>query len=385
MWNKCGAAHEARLRQASADAYLFHVGNTGDSLSKNLLPPGILQILLKNRRKRMKDMESIHAFESQNEAGRNIAPVSWTELPGSENVRYCLTMDRTLHFGKINPESEAMICCPLSDSLKSSLSFGRSTSNQQETIDTIRRVAADDVIKISESGAARMFYNLENLVSAELKNFDFSASTSMAFMFCGCEALETVDAEFWNTALVEDMGYMFSDCISLRTLPIKNWDTSSVRSFCGMFDKCVSLQNLEVDAWETGNVTNMKYMFNGCKSLQRLNLNHWNTANVRKMRMMFGNCVSLRELRLSSWDTSNVSTMWNMFLNCGSLKELDLTGWNTARAENMYGLFEGCRALEILTIGRNFNFCESTENIWKEESNDEKDCEYSEMGVFGSS
>lgn len=49
VWNKCGAVHEARLRQASADAYLFHVGNTGDSLSKNLLPPGILQILPGNR------------------------------------------------------------------------------------------------------------------------------------------------------------------------------------------------------------------------------------------------------------------------------------------------------------------------------------------------
>lgn len=187
-----------------------------------------------------------------------------------------------------------------------------------------------------------MFYDCENLVSADLSGMDTSDVLYMDEMFDGCEALTSVNISSFDTSNVRDMNRMFYACYSLTDLDVSGFDTSNVTDMHEMFCACSSLSKLEVNHFDTKNVTNMSSMFSGCSSLTALDVSNFNTSKVTDMGHMFSSCEALTALELKNFDTSNVTDMCGMFSYCSSLKALDVSSFRTPLVTDMSGMFSDC-------------------------------------------
>lgn len=202
------------------------------------------------------------------------------------------------------------------------------------------------VVKAKVIGNAdKMFEYCENMESVDLKNADFSETTSMAGFFQGDINLKAVDMSMVNTSKVTDMHALFWCCRELRSINLLGIDTSKVTTMEGMFSECNSLQTLDLTGFDTSQVTCMGRMFSGCSSLQTLDLTGFDTSQVTYMGSMFSECSSLIELDVSGFDTSQVTDMWNMFSGCRNLIELDVSGFATSQVTSMTEMFALCENL----------------------------------------
>ena len=197
-----------------------------------------------------------------------------------------------------------------------------------ETTHVSISVIACDTEKVTNM--EHMFYNCENLIELNIKNFNTTNVTNMKSMFCGCENLKKLNIENFNTKNVTNMESMFYNCSSLKDLNIKNFNTK--------------------------NVTNMESMFYNCSSLKDLEFGvNFNTENVTDMNGMFGKCSNLTKLDLNNFDTKNVTDMSRMFYKCSSLKNLNLQNFNTSKVKNKENMFDGCKKLPNDTINNILN------------------------------
>ena len=73
-----------------------------------------------------------------------------------------------------------------------------------------------------------MFYGLNNILSIDLSNFDFSQVINMKSMFKNCENLENINFGNINTSNVRDMISLFENCKNLESINVSNFDTSNV-------------------------------------------------------------------------------------------------------------------------------------------------------------
>ena len=112
-----------------------------------------------------------------------------------------------------------------------------------------------------------MFYNLKNIISIDLSNFDSSQVTSFDCMFLSCT--------------------------SLKSINLNNINTSSVQNMLAMFEICSSLETLNLSSFDTSKVTTMKWMFYECSLLKSLDLSNFDTLELKETRVMFYNCPSL--------------------------------------------------------------------------------------------
>jgi len=98
-------------------------------------------------------------------------------------------------------------------------------------------------------------------------------------------------------------------------------------------------------------------LFANLKNLAKMsNLTNLDTTNVTKMDAMFSEDSSLVDLDLSSFDTSKTDSAEIMFLDMSALKSLDLSSFNTKNILDESDMFTGTSNLQILKLGKDFNF-----------------------------
>ena len=90
-----------------------------------------------------------------------------------------------------------------------------------------------------------MFYNLSNITSIDLTQFNASSVNSMNNMFSNCKDLKTITISNIDTSSVSSMEYMFRNCESLNSIDLKSFNTSNVISMKGMFKSCIKLVSLD--------------------------------------------------------------------------------------------------------------------------------------------
>ena len=104
---------------------------------------------------------------------------------------------------------------------------------------------------VAESGASissgySLFYEFQNMVSADLSELDTSRVGSMTYMFYDCSSLTSLDLCSINTSSVNDMSSMFARCSSLTSLDVSGFITDSLMSADNMFLDCSSLTSLGI-------------------------------------------------------------------------------------------------------------------------------------------
>ena len=191
-----------------------------------------------------------------------------------------------------------------------------------------------------------MFYYMSSLVTLDLSNFDTSKVTSMHYMFRDTLNLTSLDLSNFNTSKVTDMSGMFGTMLNLTTLNLSNFDTSKVTDMSDMFSSMFNLTTLNLSNFDTSNVTDMSWMFNGMSNLTTLNLSNFNTSKVTGMRSMFNGMSNLTTLDLSNFDTSQVTDMGQMFylenkdMSKDKLETIYVNNdFNTAKLTSFEGMF----------------------------------------------
>ena len=163
------------------------------------------------------------------------------------------------------------------------------------------------------------FYNLTNLATLKLDNFDTSKVTSMQYMFYKCSALASLDVSKFDTSNVTTMTSMFRNCSSLTSLDAGNFNTKNVTVMYYMFSNCSALTSLNVANFDTSNVTDMRYMFYNCSSLIGLGVGNFRTTNVTDVSYMFAKCSGLTSLNLGLFKLTNCTSFGSMLASCSSL------------------------------------------------------------------
>ena len=238
---------------------------------------------------------------------------------------------------------------------------GKIVYNLQNNINNITIIWNDQLTSCSS-----MFYNLTNILKADLSKFDSSKVIKMNNMFCCCKSLTSLNLSNLNTSIVTNMNSMFRECILLTSINLTSFDTSSVTDMGSMFYVCDSLISLNLSNFNTSSVINMNGMFSGCKSITSLKLNNFNTSSVNNMGYMFYGCNVLELLNLNNFDTSSVTFMKSMFSYCYNLKSLNLNNFDVKKVTNTTSMFENCTSLKLLDLSSFItSSIQNTENMFK--------------------
>lgn len=103
------------------------------------------------------------------------------------------------------------------------------------------------------SKVACMFYELSNLTSIDLSNFDTSKITDTSSMFYNCTNLVSINLFNFDTSNIIAMGSMFYNCTKLTTIKgvidMKSIDTDDpfmLGGFNDMFKNCRKLKGVKI-------------------------------------------------------------------------------------------------------------------------------------------
>ena len=138
-----------------------------------------------------------------------------------------------------------------------------------------------------------MFYNISNITSIDLSNFDSSNVLNMSYMFSYSNKLQYINFPNFNTFSVLDMSYMFYNCFFLLSLDLSSFNTYNVIKMTSMFQHCSKLESININSFRTPSLKNISYRFAYCNSLTSLNLSLFNTSFVNKLNFLFYQCYNL--------------------------------------------------------------------------------------------
>ena len=147
-----------------------------------------------------------------------------------------------------------------------------------------------------------MFQELENIIEADLSNFDASRVTNMAKMFFCCFKLKRIN---------------FGDI-----------DTSLVNSIHSLLHGCEELTFVDMSKFNTRNLEDMQDTFSGCHNLIAVKMENFDTSKTKYMRGIFYHCRALKYADLSSFQTPCVIDVSLMFDDCQSLTYADLSSFS---------------------------------------------------------
>ena len=204
-----------------------------------------------------------------------------------------------------------------------------------------------------------MFKGLNNILSIDLSNFDFSQVINMNSMFKDCQNLKNINFGNINTTMVEDMASLFENCKNLESIDVSNFKTSKVRSMQGMFSNCVNLKAIDVSNFDTSNIINMHEMFSHCEILKSIDVSNFKTSYTREMMDMFGYCYALKTLDLTNLDTSKVQNIQGIIFACSNLKYLDMSTFKADSLINVRYLFGNVKSLKYVNL-RNFKILDTS-------------------------
>ena len=285
------------------------------------------------------------------------------------NVDNSISISMTGDIGEISQLLDAINFNPLPDD------YGMSyqTENGQQIISFILNW------ENSITNCSGMFSNVNNILSVDLSNFDFThvidmsnmfkncinlnnikfgnkridKVTNMDSMFYGCNSLTTLDLSKFDTNSVTNMENLFYECNRLTSLDLSNFKTLNVINMGSMFCKTNSLGYLDISKFDTNKVTNMEYMFSSC-GLSSIDLSKFKANNVINFDNMFYQCNKLISINFSNtFQPISAQSMKYMFSSCNKLESLDLSGFNTKEClVNTESMFENCEKLQYLDLSK---------------------------------
>ncbi|MBE6124979.1 MAG: BspA family leucine-rich repeat surface protein [Erysipelotrichaceae bacterium] len=218
-------------------------------------------------------------------------------------------------------------------------------------------VAPNNTVKVDDWYAK---FSGTGITWFESAGFDTSDATDMSSVFYNCDQLVTADLSGFNTEKVTTFSGMFAGCSSLQFADLSTWNTPVLQSVNSMFENCSSMTGVVLgEGFTTDNVAFFNSMFAGCSFITHLDLSSFNTAQATQMKNMFNGCGLLVSLDISLFDTQNVTDMENMFANCPILSTVDLgAGFGNNWTSNAYlpeGNWTNREAEETLTETELYN------------------------------
>ena len=115
---------------------------------------------------------------------------------------------------------------------------------------------AQGTVKLPKN-ATKIFGDLRQLKSIDLKGFDSSETTNMGGMFFGDSLISLINLKYLDTSRVEDMQNMFAYCYSLKNIDLSVLDTSSVTNIKEMFYQCHTIRSINMTGFNTSRVMNL--------------------------------------------------------------------------------------------------------------------------------
>ena len=171
----------------------------------------------------------------------------------------------------------------------------------------------------------QMFYELNNIISIDLSDFDFSTISIMRYTFYNCASLKTIKLKNDMDLPRINMERMFVGCSSLTSLDLSNWKSSHLGyTFCN----CTSLSSINFNNFDTSAVVVMNYTFFGCSSLTTIDLSSFNTSSTDNICYLFYGCASLVSIDLDHFDTSKVTDIRFLFTYCSKLKDVKINNFH---------------------------------------------------------
>ena len=167
----------------------------------------------------------------------------------------------------------------------------------------------------------------------------------------------------WNYQ-VTTCDSMFYDLKNITSIELSNFDTSKVEIFECMFFNCTSLKSINLNNVNTSSANNMRSMFSGCTGLETFNLSSFDTSKVTSMWDMFYGCTSLKSLDLSNFETPEIEEINGMFYSCSSLVLLNIINFNISNVYNSYWMF--------YKVNRNLIYCATESTIAKIKSSSQE-------------
>ncbi|EHK9937585.1 BspA family leucine-rich repeat surface protein, partial [Enterococcus faecium] len=120
-------------------------------------------------------------------------------------------------------------------------------------------------IKVLDTSFSNLFSNNTKVTTIDMRGFDVSNVTNMAWMFRHCSNLTNVDVSNLDTSNVTNMNCMFEE-VKFSNADFSKWDVSKVTDMGGLFYNCSSLTKLDVSNWNLSQVTLGTNMFYGVKN-----------------------------------------------------------------------------------------------------------------------
>ena len=169
--------------------------------------------------------------------------------------------------------------------------------------------------------------NVENIISVDLSNLNWSLLKSMTKLFFKCDIINSVNFTNFKALKVETMRSMFGYCNYLASIDLSSFVTPSLQSTASMFMGCGRLTSVNLSSFDTTRVTDMSSMFYGC-GLVSVDLSNFDTSLVQITQNMFSDCDDLKSLNIPNFNGASITSMNNMFKNCYSLVALDISNLN---------------------------------------------------------
>ena len=148
---------------------------------------------------------------------------------------------------------------------------------------------------------ANMFKDFNNLIEADLSNFDASKVTDMTMMFCCCNKLKKIDFGDIDTSLVKSVYALFDSCEELTFADLSNFKTPNLEDIGDIFSSCYKLIAVKMQNFNTLKTWNMRGLFYHCYELKYVDLSNFQTPCVTNVMVMFCECKSLIYADLSSF------------------------------------------------------------------------------------
>ena len=100
---------------------------------------------------------------------------------------------------------------------------------------------------IQMTNCSYMFYECDNIIEADLSNFDSQNVTDLSFMFTECEKIKSIYLTNFNTKKVINMASMFKDCSKLKEIDLCHFDMINDVNTDDMFLFCYNLDRIKIN------------------------------------------------------------------------------------------------------------------------------------------
>ena len=150
-----------------------------------------------------------------------------------------------------------------------------------------------------------MFKYLDNIIEADLSNFDTSKVTNMAFMFAWCSKLKKIDFGDIDTSLVTSIQSIFLFCEELTPVETPKFNSQKLESIQDIFASCYKLIAVKLKNLDTSKTKYMRGLFYRCYKLKYVDISNFQTPYVIDVSFMFDDCSSLIYADLSSFIIHN--------------------------------------------------------------------------------